>query len=46
METLKPYIGLYMDSPLFLNHGQFDHYLHHDKKLYCVPKCFQNPVLI
>jgi topoisomerase IA-like protein len=43
METLKPYIGSYMDSPLFLNHGQFGYFLHHNKKLYSVPKCFQKP---
>ena len=43
METLKPYIGSYMESPLFLNHGQFGYYIHHNKKLYSVPKCFQKP---
>ena len=43
METLKPFIGSYMESPLFLNHGQFGYYIHHNKKLYSVPKCFQKP---
>ena len=41
METLKPYIGSYMDSSIFLNNGKYGWYLNHDKKLYNVPKCFQ-----
>ena len=43
METLKPYIGSYMDTSIFLNSGKYGWYLNHDKKLYNVPKCFQKP---
>ena len=43
METLKPYIGSYMDSSVFLNNGKYGWYLNHDKKLYGVPQCFQKP---
>ena len=43
METLKPYIGSYMDSSVFLNNGKYGWYLNHDKKLYSVPQCFQKP---
>ena len=43
METLKPYIGSYMDTSIFLNNGKFVWYINHDKKLYNVPKCFQKP---
>jgi len=45
METLKPYIGSYMDSSVFLNNGKYGWYLNHDKKLYGVPQCFQKPTL-
>ena len=43
METLKPYIGSYMDTSVFLNSGKYGWYLNHDKKLYGVPQCFQKP---
>ena len=43
METLKPYIGSYMDTAVFLNNGKYGWYLNHDKKLYGVPQCFQKP---
>ena len=43
METLKPYIGSYMDTSIFLNSGKYGWYLNHDKKLYSVPQCFQKP---
>jgi len=43
MENLKPYIGSYMDTSIFLNSGKYGWYLNHDKKLYNVPKCFQKP---
>ena len=43
METLKPYIGSYMDTAVFLNNGKYGWYLNHDKKLYSVPQCFQKP---
>ena len=43
METLKPYIGSYMDSSVFLNNGKYGWYLNHDKKLYGVPQCFEKP---
>ena len=41
MNTLKPYIGRYMDKAIFLNHGEFGWYLKFDNKLYGVPPCFQ-----
>ena len=41
METLKPYIGSYMDTAVFLNHGKYGFYLNHNKRLYSVPQCFQ-----
>ena len=43
METLKPYIGSYMDTAIFLNHGKYGFYLNHNKRLYSVPQCFQKP---
>ena len=43
METLKPYIGSYMDTAVFLNNGKYGWYLNHNKKLYGVPKCFEKP---
>ena len=43
METLKPYIGSYMDTSIFLNNGKYGYYLNHNNKLYSVPQCFQKP---
>ena len=43
METLKPYIGSYMDTSVFLNHGKYGWYLNHNSRLYSVPQCFQKP---
>jgi topoisomerase IA-like protein len=43
METLKPFLGSYMESSLFLNNGKYGWYLNHNNKLYSVPKCFQKP---
>ena len=43
METLKPYIGKYEQSSIFLNQGKFGYYLNHNNKLYNVPQCFQKP---
>jgi len=43
METLKPYIGSYMDSSVFLNNGKYGWYLNHNSRLYSVPQCFQKP---
>ena len=43
METLKPYIGSYMDSSVFLNNGEYGWYLNHNSRLYSVPQCFQKP---
>ena len=43
METLKPFLGSYMESPLFLNNGKYGWYLNHNHKLYGVPKCFEKP---
>ena len=43
METLKPYIGSYMDTSVFLNHGKYGYYLKHNDRLYSVPQCFQKP---
>ena len=43
METLKPYIGSYMDTSVFLNHGKYGYYLKHNERLYSVPQCFQKP---
>ena len=43
METLKPYIGSYMDSSVFLNSGKYGWYLNHNSRLYSVPQCFQKP---
>ena len=31
METLKPYIGSYMDTSIFLNSGKYGWYLNHEK---------------
>ena len=42
METLKPYIGSYMDTSVFLNHGKYGWYLNHNSRLYSV-QCFQKP---
>ena len=41
MNTLKPYIGRYMDKAIFLNNGDYGWYLKYDNKLYGVPPCFQ-----
>ena len=41
MNTLKPYIGRYMDKAIFLSYGEFGWYLKFDNKLYGVPPCFQ-----
>jgi hypothetical protein len=41
MNNLKPYIGRYLDKPIYLNLGQFGWYLKYDEKLYGVPSCFQ-----
>jgi len=43
METLKPYIGSYMDTSVFLNSGKYGWYLNHNSRLYSVPQCFQKP---
>ena len=43
MEVIKPYIGSYMDSSVFLNNGKYGYYLNHNNKLYGVPKCFEKP---
>ena len=43
MEVIKPFLGSYMDSPLFLNNGKYGYYLNHNNKLYGVPKCFEKP---
>ena len=43
MEVIKPYIGSYMDSSVFLNNGKYGWYLNHNNKLYGVPKCFEKP---
>ena len=43
MKVIKPYIGSYMDSSVFLNNGKYGWYLNHNNKLYGVPKCFQKP---
>jgi len=43
METLKPYIGSYMDSSVFLNNGKYGWYLNHNSRLYSVPQYFQKP---
>ena len=43
METLKPYIGSYMASPIFLNNGKFGYFWNHYNRLYSVPTCFQTP---
>ena len=43
METLKPFLGSYMDSSVFLNNGKYGWYLNHNHKLYGVPQCFQKP---
>ena len=43
METLKPYIGSYMDTSGFLNNGKYGWYLKHNERLYSVPQCFQKP---
>jgi topoisomerase IA-like protein len=41
MEVIKPYIGKYQESSIFLNNGKYGYYLNYDKKLYGVPKCFE-----
>ncbi len=41
MNNLKPYIGSYLDKPIYLNLGQFGWYLKYDEKLYGVPSCFE-----
>ena len=43
METLKQYIGSYMDTSVFLNSGKYGWYLNHNSRLYIVPQCFQKP---
>ena len=43
METLKPYIGSYMDTSVFLNSGKYGWDLNHNSRLYSVPQCFQKP---
>ena len=43
METLKPYIGSYMDTSVFLNSGKYGWYLNHNSRLYSVPQYFQKP---
>ena len=40
MNNLKPYIGRYLEKPIYLNLGQFGWYLKYDEKLYGVPECF------
>jgi hypothetical protein len=43
MNNLKPYIGRYLEKPIYLNlHEQFGWYLKYDNKLYGVPMCFQD----
>jgi len=42
MNNLKPYIGRYLEKPIYLNLGQFGWYLKYDNKLYGVPMCFQD----
>ena len=44
MENIKlGYMGRYNQESIFLNeHKTFGHYLNYKKKLYNVPKCFQN----
>ena len=44
MEVIKPFLGSYMESPLFLNNGKYGWYLNHNNKLYGVPKCFEEIV--
>ena len=38
MNNLKPYIGRYLEKPIYLNLGQFGWYLKYDEKLYKVPE--------
>ena len=38
-----PFLGSYMESPLFLNNGKYGWYLNRNHKLYGVPKCFEKP---
>ena len=45
MEVIKPYIGSYMDSSVFLNNGKYGYNLNHNNKLYGVPKWFEKPTL-
>jgi hypothetical protein len=43
MNNLKPYIGRYLEKPIYLNlHEQFGWYLKYDNKLYGVPMCFHD----
>ena len=43
MEIIKPYIGKYEESSIFLNSGKYGPYLNYKDKLYSVPQCFQTP---